>query len=106
MKTATILFVNCLKHEHGVEANSNEITWEGIKMYHEELDLDLFPREILKKLPDPLLLLTASYLDEEEQEWIFCIATEVYFPTKWLHALCLKDGELIDVSVPLDLDDY
>lgn len=102
MNAATQLFLKYLRNEHDIEANPKEIAWEGIKMYHEEIDLNLFPEEILKKLPDPLLLLTASYVDEEDQEWIFCIATEVYFPTKWLHALCLKEGEQIDENVPLD----
>lgn len=106
MDTATNLFVNYLRQEHEVEANPTEIAWEGIKMEHEEIDLDLLPQEILKTLPDPLLLLTASYLDEEDQEWIFCIATEVYFPIKWLHALCLREGELIDENVPLGLVDH
>ncbi|WP_077214804.1 hypothetical protein [Bacillus dakarensis] len=73
MNAATQLFMNYLGQEHDVEAKPNEIAWEGIKMYHEEIDLDLFPKEILEILPDPLLLLTASYLDEEGQEWMFCI---------------------------------
>lgn len=84
MNAETQLILNYLKHEYEVET--------CIKMYHEEINLGLFPEKILKKLPDPLLLLTASYVDEEDQEWIFCIATEVNFPTKFLRAQCLKEG--------------
>lgn len=53
MDAATTLFVNYLRHEHDVETNSNDIAWEGIKMYHEEVDQDLFPEAILKTQPDP-----------------------------------------------------
>ena len=63
-------------------------------MYQSEIEFGLFPERILKTLPDPILLLTGVYVDEYEKEWIFCIAAEVCQSTKWLHAICLRDGSV------------
>lgn len=104
MKVLNQLFVNYLKKKHNVKVDTKNVAWEAIEMYHDEIDLELFPQHILETLPDPLLILMASYLGEGNQEWIFCVATEVHSPYKWLHALCLVDGELVDVNVPLKLD--
>ncbi|WP_245602205.1 hypothetical protein [Peribacillus kribbensis] len=39
-------------------------------MHHEELDNSLIPAEHLEKLPNPLLIETISYVDNEGYEWI------------------------------------
>ncbi|RYG71221.1 hypothetical protein EU245_14810 [Lentibacillus lipolyticus] len=100
MDSATKLFVNHLKKAHGIKVNHEEVVSEAVTLYKEELDHEVFPTEYLKELSDPLLFVTMVYVDQQEQEWIFCLATKDD-SHKWLHAVCLKDGELVDRNVPL-----
>lgn len=105
MEGATLLFVKYMKDKQKIIVDKPELIWEGITLYHEEIDPNLFPVEDIKTLPDPLLLLTTSYVDKEEQEWIFCIAAEVDNAYRWLYALCLKNGELIDKHISLQVNE-
>ncbi|WP_117148886.1 hypothetical protein [Paraliobacillus zengyii] len=99
----TELFVNYMEKTHEIKVNINEVIFEGLTMFQAEIDENIFPVKVLKGLPDPLLFLTTVYMDQKEQEWIFCIVTEIDIADKWLHAVCIKDGELIDENVPLVL---
>lgn len=98
MDAATKLFVNYMKREHAVEVNVDDIFWEGVTLYHDEIDENLFPVKELVGLPDPLLFLTVVYDDRFDQNYIFCIAME---NEKWLHAVCVRNGELYDENVPI-----
>ncbi|WP_112182541.1 hypothetical protein [Paraliobacillus zengyii] len=103
MNGKTELFVNYMKKTHNIKVNIDKVIFEGLSMYKTEIDENVFPVNVLKGLPDPLLFLTTVYMDQNEQEWIFSIVTEIDIADRWLHAICIKDGELIDENVPLDL---
>lgn len=97
-----MLFENHMKKAHGIKIELDESGWEAVTLYHEELDPHLFPKEDLKDLPDPLLILATSYDDSEGQEWVFYLATHNDDASKWLYAACLKDGELFASNIPLE----
>lgn len=101
---ATKLFVTYMKREHEVEVNVADVFWESVTLYHDEIDENLFPVKELIGLPDPLLISTTDFLDEHEHEWIFCIVTENDNAHNWLHAVCIKEGVLINDNVPLNLN--
>ncbi|ERN52083.1 hypothetical protein [Alkalihalophilus marmarensis] len=106
MEPLSRLFSEYLWQEHEIDMSINDIhclVWEAVMLDHEEIDTELFPERVLDTLPNPLLLHTSSYTDEDEEEWIFCVVTDVYFSMTWLHGLCLKNGVLVDENVPLDL---
>lgn len=48
----------------------NEVGYESFEFYHDELDHYLVPKEHLKKLPNPLLLETYTFVDENRNEWL------------------------------------
>ena len=104
MERATEMFVNYLKRKHDTAIDGAELIWEAITMYQDEIDHELFPIDNLERLPDPLLFLTTSYVDQDEQEWIFCIVTEEENVHRWFYVLCLKNGELVDKEIPLNFD--
>jgi hypothetical protein len=101
MKREGQLFETHMKRVHGLEIDIDETGWEGVTLYHEEIDPVLIPTNYLKGLPDPLLFLTTSYDDREEQEWIFYIVTDNDDATNWLFAGILKEGILFD-TIPLE----
>lgn len=101
MKKEGLLFENYLKSVYGIKVELDESGWEGVTLYHEELDPNLFPEDALKNIPDPLLILATSYDDSKGQEWVFYLATQNDDATKWLYAACLKEGELFD-TIPLN----
>ncbi|NEU30244.1 hypothetical protein GN156_05545 [bacterium LRH843] len=72
-------------------------------LYYDEIDPEMIPEEQLKILPDPLLLLTTIHVDEQDQEWIFCIVADNDNSTHWYTAVCLRDGELIDHHILLEI---
>lgn len=102
MERATELFTKYMHKEHQIEIDTSEIVWEAVTMYHGELDYELFPIE--DNLPDPLLFLTASYVDNEEQEWIFCIVADESNSNIWYTAVCLLEGKLLDFNISLELN--
>lgn len=104
MEAAKKLVVNHLEKVHGVEVNQAEIVSEAVTLFQDEIDPEFFPIEYLNELPDPLLFVTMVYVDQQEQEWIFCLATKEDDVHKWLHAVCLKNRELVDRNVPLDVE--
>ncbi|NEU30373.1 hypothetical protein GN156_06210 [bacterium LRH843] len=101
MDKATQLFVNYMKGKHDLDIEYNESIWEAVTMYHEEIDPEMILEEQLKILPDPLLLLTTNYFDDQDQEWIFCIVADNNDSSQWYTAVavCLRDGELIDNQI-------
>ncbi|MBS4223847.1 hypothetical protein [Lederbergia citrea] len=103
MEAATLLFKQYMNRVHCMEILEPELIWEAITLYHEELDRELFPIGNLENLTNPLLFLTTSYVDKLEQEWIFGIAADPDNSNNWYTAVCLKNGGIIDSSIPLKI---
>lgn len=101
MNKEGMMFKTYLEKEYGIKVEISDSGWEAVTLYHEELDPDVFPTEILTTLPDPLLFLTSSFDDSEGNEWIFCLVTKNGDSSIWLSAFCLKNGKLFAKNIPL-----
>ena len=102
MDRATKVFANYMKTKRDIVIDATQV-WEAISMFQGELDHELFPIENIEQLPDPLLFLTTSFVDQQEQEWIFCIVADNENSEHWYTAVCILEGELIDSDINLDL---
>ena len=63
-------FVGTMKKTINIEVKREDRGYVAYDFYHEEIDDLLIPAEDLGKLPDPLLIETLSYVDDEGYEWI------------------------------------
>ena len=70
MDAAITIFVRYMKEKYDIEIGEIELVWEGITMYQDEFDPDLFSVEN-KELTRFTSVLDRNYVDKEEQEWIF-----------------------------------
>ncbi|MED3602903.1 hypothetical protein P4472_13580 [Bacillus subtilis] len=73
----------------GVKVELNAIGEETVLLYHEELDEQIIPEVVIKKLPNPVLFQT--YIYNKESEWIIGVALEAETNNP-LFLFCLKDG--------------
>ncbi|MEI2368898.1 hypothetical protein [Niallia circulans] len=78
-----------LEEKFGVGIEINAVGEETVLLYHEELDGNLISKDVLQKLPNPVLFHTFIY--EEESEWIIGIALEAETNNP-LFLVCLKNG--------------
>jgi hypothetical protein len=63
------LFAAKMLEDFNSTINVQEIGYETISLYHDEIDDLLIPNEHLESLPDPLLFDTIQYFDEEGNDW-------------------------------------
>jgi hypothetical protein len=94
-------FVETMKKTFHIEVKSDEVSYEGYEFYHEELDDYLVPIEHLKMLPDPLLIETLSYVDDEGYEWIAGYVLDEGRKEK-LYAIWIKKGERLAYEIYID----
>lgn len=65
-----ILFQNEFKRQKGIEVNLNEIGYETISLYKDEIDDLLIPSEILETLDELVVASTIVYTDEHGDEYM------------------------------------
>ncbi|MBG9545507.1 hypothetical protein ABE29_22970 [Cytobacillus firmus] len=87
-------FVVRLKKTFNIVVSHDEVSYEAYDFYHEELDDLLVPAEHLKRLPNPLLFETLSYVDEKGIEWIAGFVLEKE-SRRILYEVWIKNGEAI-----------
>ncbi|MGG3803699.1 hypothetical protein [Metabacillus fastidiosus] len=92
-------FVWRMKKTFNMTVPREEVSYEEYDFYHEELDELLIPAEHLEKLPNPLVLETLSYIDEQGYEWIAGMVEEEE-TRRLLYEVWIKNGE------PLAYDIY
>ena len=74
--------------------------WEGVLLYHEEIEEDIIPDGCLKELIDPILFHMTTYEDEEDNEWLFSLATHPDDVHHLLYVTCFKNNELFTSWIP------
>jgi hypothetical protein len=87
-------FVGRMKKLFDINVVEDDISYEAYDFYHEELDDLLIPAEHIEKLPDPLLLETLSYVDENRNDWIAGIVLDED-TRDILYEVWIKNGEAI-----------
>lgn len=94
-------FIGTMKKTFDIEVKREEVGYEAYDFYHEEIDELLIPAEHLEKLPDPLLIETLSYVDDEGHEWIAGYVLDVATRRK-LYEVWIKNGEQIAYELYVD----
>lgn len=87
-------FAETMKKRFNIEVNREDVGYEAYDFYHEEIDDLLIPAEHLVKLPNPLLIETLSYVDDEGYEWIVGYVLEEGTRKK-LYEVWIENGEQI-----------
>lgn len=100
MESVTLRFQQYMMQAHSIEIDENEIVWEAVTFYHEELDDQVVPVTEMKGFSDPLTICCAEYDDENGDQWLFGFATEDQ-SKKWLLGWVVKNGEILDRNFPL-----
>lgn len=87
-------FVERMKKTFNTVVSQDEMSYEAFDFYHEDLDDLLVPAEHLKRLPNPLLFETLSYVDDEGIEWMagFVLEEET---RRILYEVWIKNGEAL-----------
>jgi len=87
-------FAETMKKTFNIEVKKEDVSYEAYEFYHEEIDDLLIPAEHLEKLPNPLLIETLSYVDDERYEWIAGYVLDVKTRMK-LYEVWIRNGEQI-----------
>lgn len=91
-------FRTTMKRTFQKEINPDDVSYESFDFHHEELDDLHIPENHLKKLPDPLLFETLSYIDDEGYEWIAGFVMEKESGKK-LYEVWIKNGEQLAYEI-------
>ncbi|MCM3567001.1 hypothetical protein [Neobacillus mesonae] len=94
-------FVGQMKRIFNIDVKREDVGYEAYDFYHEEIDDLLIPAEHLEKLPDPLLIETISYVDDEGYEWIAGYVLDMKTRKK-LYEVWIKNGEQIAHKIYVD----
>ncbi len=88
-------FCNGLKYKFNVIAKEEEVGWENIEHYRDELDIDLFPTVVYESLPDPCLFQVMIFTDKNLNDWMLIVP--IHPSTKErLYTIWLKNSEVVD----------
>ncbi|MED4403936.1 hypothetical protein [Metabacillus fastidiosus] len=87
-----------MKNTFNMVVSREEVSYEEYDFYHEELDELLIPAEHLEKLPNPLVLETLSYIDEQGYEWIARMVEEEE-TRRLLYEVWIKNGQLLAYDI-------
>lgn len=85
-------FIDRMKERFETIVPEKSVAYEAYTFTHEEMDDSLMPLEDLEQLPDPFLLQTYLYVDQEDLEWIAGIVIEEN-TRKLLYEIWFKNGK-------------
>ncbi|WLP64234.1 hypothetical protein Q9G86_27080 [Bacillus thuringiensis] len=88
-------FCNTMKSKFNVVAKEEEVGWENIEHYRNELDVDLFPTVVYEKLPDPCLFQVMVFTDKELNDWMLIVPIHPS-SKELLYVIWLKNLEIVD----------
>lgn len=69
------MFLNVFKKQTGITILLNEIGYETVSLYKDEIDEVLIPLDVLETLDDLVVASAISYTDENGDEYM-CIAVQ------------------------------
>ncbi|WP_046178144.1 hypothetical protein [Domibacillus tundrae] len=87
-------FVEQLEQMTGERALLEEVGFEAVELYHDEIGNEFIPLAHLAKLPDPLLVETFVYHDSEGCEWIAGIVIGEHGEGE-LYTFWMRNGESV-----------
>ncbi|WP_240376102.1 hypothetical protein [Bacillus piscicola] len=87
-------FVHMLKSLYQKSVDREDIGYEGIELYLDEIDEALIPADVLEPLPEFLLFETMLYVDEEGKDWLGAIALHPE-TNEWCLQVILHHGKTV-----------
>lgn len=85
--------------QFGIDVDEEQVGEESVLLYKEELDENLVSEELLRIVPEMVLVHNCVY-DNKEHEWLVCVASDAD-TNHPLFLICLKNGEKIHEEVLL-----
>jgi hypothetical protein len=85
-------FLTTLECEFKVQVDREEVSYEGIQLYLDEIDESLIPPDMLLNLPESLLFETLMFDSYDGTEWLGIVAMDVE-TKEWYLQVILKDGK-------------
>lgn len=89
-----------LRKNFQIAVDIDEYGWEGVLLYHEEIEEDIIPCNYLKRLIDPVLFHMTTYDDDQGNEWLFSVATHPDDVFHLFYITCYKNNDLFTGWVP------
>ncbi|MDW4528788.1 hypothetical protein R3398_20800 [Rossellomorea marisflavi] len=83
-------FSNFISSQFGIYVDEEQVGEESILLYKEELDENLVSEELLRIVPEMVLVHYCVY-DNKEHEWLVCVASDAN-TNQPLFLICLKSG--------------
>ncbi|MCY8498574.1 hypothetical protein P8917_03965 [Bacillus atrophaeus] len=96
-------FAIFMPSQFGIEVEGDQFGEESVLLYKEELDKNLVSEELLRIVPEIVLVHNCVY-ENKEHEWLVCVASNAN-TNQPLFLVCLKNGENIYEDVLLRDED-
>lgn len=88
-------FIETLKSKYNATVTFEDVGYESIELWHDEIDEYLVPADQLTMLPDPVQIETLSAIDESGIEWVLGVVQDEKTKEK-LYEVWIRDGERIE----------
>ncbi|MDZ4467976.1 hypothetical protein [Bacillus cereus] len=90
-------FCNMMGSKFNVVVREEEVGWENVEHYQDELDTDLIPKIVYKYLPDPCLFQVMIFTDKNLNDWMSIVP--IHPSTKErLYIIWLKNSEVVGLE--------
>lgn len=85
--------------QYSVDVDEEQVAVESVLLYKEELDENLVSEELLRIVPEMVMVHSCVY-NNEEHEWLVCVASNAD-TNQPLFLVCLNNGKKIHEEVLL-----
>lgn len=90
-------FMKQMQDRFQLETVEKDVSYEAYLFYHEDIDEAIIPTEDLKHLPDPMLLQTYLFIDDENNAWIAGIVIDK-IERKLLYEIWRRNGKTLAIE--------
>lgn len=87
-------FLQALEKMTKEKIDLKDVGYETVELYRDELDTNLISEDVIKNLPDEVLVSSANFIDEKGDEYLL-IDIVLYENSEPLSTMWMKNGEVI-----------
>ncbi|OMC81609.1 hypothetical protein [Viridibacillus sp. FSL H8-0123] len=88
-------FLQALEKMMNEKIDLKDVGYETIELYRDELDTNLITEDVIKNLPDEVLVSSVNFIDEKGDEYLVIDKT-LYENSEQLSTIWMKNGEVIE----------
>ncbi|ETT87154.1 hypothetical protein MKZ08_19165 [Viridibacillus sp. FSL R5-0477] len=88
-------FLQALEKMMNEKIDLKDVGYETIELYRDELDTNLITEDVIKNLPDEVLVSSVNFIDEKGDEYLMIDIT-LYENSELLSTIWMKNGEVIE----------